>query len=176
MSVNGKALEHDLRSTAARWPLASAAKVDRYVKDRVAAGAAVQSRKVAAGANAELGNRAMRRFVELLYDESDGGRLVNLGDGGRVLLPAPWSRTRHRAYGLSDHTRRVLRVVLVAKLDALPPKYRLLTCEAQSWYVNLDSFGTLPAALGWLRKHTVTADDWLRANDALPRRGRNARR
>ena len=173
--MNGNGLVKDLERTAQRWPVASAARVDKFVRGAVGAAAAVQSRRVLAGAQAELCNRALRRFVELLYDETDGGRLVNLGGGGRILIPAPWSRTRHAAYGLTDHSRRVLRGVLVAKLDVLPPRYRLLTCEAQSWYVNLDSYGNVGAALGWLRKHTFTADDWLKHNDAMPRRGRNAR-
>lgn len=170
--MNGNGLVKDLERTAARWPVASAAKVDRFVKDKVSAAAAVQSRRVLAVAQAELCNRAMRRFVELLYDETDAGRLVNLGDNGRILIPAPWSRTRHRAYGLSDHSRRVLRAVLLAKLQAVAPRYRLLTCEGRQWYVNLDSFGNGGAAAGWLRSRgTVTADDWLKHNDAMPRRG-----
>ena len=171
--MNGNGLVRDLERTSARWPLATAAKVDRFVKNKVGAAAEVQSRKVAAAAQAELANRAMRRFVELVYDETSEGVLCNLGDGGRVLLPAPWSRTRHRAYGLSDHGARVLRIIITAKLDAMPAKYRLLTCEGGRWYLNME-FGSLGAGLGWLRSRgKVSPDDWLRANDALPRRGRN---
>ena len=171
--MNGNGLVRDLERTSARWPLATAARVDKFMRGKVAAAAGIQSRKVLAAASAELGNRALQRFVELLYDETDGGRLANLGDGGRILIPAPWSRTRHRAYGLSDHGARVLRSIITAKLDAMPPRYRLLTCEGGRWYLNME-FGSLGAGLGWLRSRgKVSPDDWLRANDALPRRGRN---
>ena len=104
MTISGTALHDELERTTQRWPVATMAKVDKFVKAAVGDAAAVQSRRVLAAAQAELANRAMRRFVELLYDETEGGaNLWNVGDGGRVLIPTPWSRTRHASYGLTDH-------------------------------------------------------------------------
>ena len=169
--MNGNGLVHDLERTSARWPLAAAAKVDAFVKQKVAAAAGVQSRRVLAGAQAELCNRALTRFFELLFDETATGRLCNLGDGGRIRIPTPWSRTRHADYGLSDHGGRVLRSVVMQQLGSLPTFASPLYLDDGAWHVNLRRFADLPAALAWLGKHPVTADAWLLANDALPRRG-----
>jgi hypothetical protein len=169
--MNGNGMVKDLERTSARWPAAAAAKVDTFVRRRVGAAAEVQSRRVLAGAQAELGNRALRRFFELLYDETATGRLCNLGDGGRILIAAPWSRTRHAAYGLTDHGGRVLRACLMAQLQALPTFASPLFLAGGRWHVNLRKYADLAPALAWLDKWPISADAWLRANDSLPRRG-----
>lgn len=99
MTGNGKQLVGELERTAARWP-AAAAKVDKFVRAKVEQAASVQSRRVLAGAQAELCNRALRCFLELCYEETEAGTLCNLGVGG-VVLPSPWSRTKHADYGLA---------------------------------------------------------------------------
>ena len=173
--MNGNGLVHDLERTSTRWPVASAARVDRFIKQKVGDAATVQSRRVLAAANAELANRALRRFFELLYDETADGALCNLGQDGRVLIAAPWSRTRHAAYGLTDHAARVLRSVITARLAAMPWRFQIMHLDADSgrWCVNLKHYGNLPAALDWLAQHgAVTSDLWLKHNDAMPRRGR----
>ena len=170
--MNGNGLVHELERTTARWPAASAAKLDAFVKRAVADAAAVQSRRVLATAEAELCNRAMRRFIELLFDATPGGRFANIGAGGRVLIPAPWSRRQYAAYGLTDHGGRVLRSIVVRVLDGLPTWSALLYLDGGQWRVNVRKYPDLPAALAWLDKWPVTADAWLAANDALPRRGR----
>lgn len=173
MSVNGKALTSELERTAQRWPVAAAAKVDRFVRSKVQHVAEVQSRLVLASAQAELCNRALKRFVELCYEETEAGTLCNLGVGGVVLLPTPWSRTRYASYGLTDQGGRVLRALLVAQLrQQLPPSRRLLRYGGGKWAVNLAAYPHLPAALAWLEACAVTPDQWLRANDTLPKRGR----
>ena len=39
------------------------------------------------------------------------------------------------------------------------------------WWLNLKTYGSLPAAGRWQQHTQVNADGWLRANDGLPRRG-----
>lgn len=174
--ANGSALVGELERTVARWPAASAAKVDSFIKRQVGAAAEVQSRRLLAAAHAELCNRALGRFVELCYDETEAGTLCNLGVGGVVLnhLPVPWSRTRYADYGLTDHGGRVLRVLLVTQLERQAPSRRLLRYAAGKWMVNLTAYPHLAAAQAWLQGcATITADQWLRANDGLPRRGKS---
>lgn len=172
--MNGNGLVKDLERTSARWPAATAARVDKFIKQKVGDAAGVQSRRVLAAANAELANRALHRFFELLYDETADGVLCNIGEEGRVLIPAPWSRTRHDAYGLTDHGARVLRSIMTARLAAMPWRFQVMHLDAAAgrWRVNLKHYGNLAAALGWLDQWPVTADLWLKHNDAMPRRGR----
>ena len=170
--MNGVALRDELERTAVRWPLATAAKVDTFVKGRVAALAGVQSRRVLAAAQAELCNRALRRFFELLYDQTPGGRYANIGPAGRVRIAAPWSRRQYAAYGLTDHGSRILRSIFVHQLSARPPMRRPLEVEGGAWFVNLRKFPDLAAALAWLDQWPVSADLWLEHADSLPRRGR----
>jgi hypothetical protein len=171
--MNGSGgLVHQLEQTAARWPMAAAAQLDTFVKRAVSDAAAVQSRRVLASAQAELCNRALRRFLELLYDETPGGRLANISPDGRVLIAAPWSRRQYAAYGLTDHGGRVLRSIFVRQLAALPSWTRPLHLDGKQWHVNVRKYPDLPAALAWLDRWPVTPDVWLAANDAMPRRGR----
>ena len=172
MNGNGVAFRDELERTAQRWPAAAAAKVDAFVKRSVADAAALQSRRVLAAAHAELCNRALRRFLELVFDQTPGGRLANIGDGGRILIPTPWSRRQHAAYGLTDHGGRVLRVLFLGELNNTASWAQPLYLERGQWCVNLRKYGDLAAALAWLDRHQVTADTWLAVNDAMPRRGR----
>lgn len=175
-SANGKPLVGELERTAQRWPLAAAAKVDKFVRREVQHAAEIQSRRVLAAAQAELCNRALARFIELCYDETESGTLANLGVGGVVLLPTPWSRTRHASYGLTDHGARLLRLLLLQQLDRQPPPRQLLVYGAGRWVINLRRYPHLAAAQTWLAATQITPDAWLRANDGLPRRGRKGGR
>ena len=170
--MNANGLVRDLERTATRWPLAAAARVDTFVKQRVSEAAGVQSRRVLAAAQAELCNRALRRFIELLYEVGPDGRHYNVDADGRALVAAPWSRTRHADYGLTDHQGRVLRRALAVKLGGLARHLRLFILDRRGPRLRLGLYSDLTAALGWLDTYPVTADDWLKANDAMPRRGR----
>ena len=174
--MNGNGLVRSLERTATRWPLAAAARVDTFVKQRVSEAAGVQSRRVLAAAQAELANRALRRFIELLYETGADGRLYNVADDGRALIAAPWSRTQHAAYGLTDHQGRVLRRVLASKLASLGWRWRLFVLDRRGPRVKLGIFSDAAAALDWLDRFPVTADEWLQASDTMPRRGHEGRR
>jgi hypothetical protein len=169
--TNGLAYHDELKRTSQRWPVATAAKVDRFLRDSIGDAAAVQSRRVLAAAQAELDNRALRRFCEMLYEERRTGELWNVGDGGQILIPTPWSRTRYAAYGLTDHGGRVLRSIMVWRLGALPAYRRWLELDGGRWYLNLRYYGTHQAAKEWMREWAITGDLWLEHNDRLPRRG-----
>lgn len=174
--MNGTALHGELERTTQRWPVATAAKVDRFVKERVQAATQVQSRKVLAAARAELARRALASFARRLYeDERVGGELWNVGEDLRILIATPWSRTQHAAYGLTDHDARILRAWLVRRLDNLPGKYQWLHYAGGKWFVNFGACPDQAAALAWLAKFGPTADDWADAAELVPRRGGGAR-
>ncbi len=168
------ALHDDLQRTVKRWPAATAANVDQFVRSRVNQAAAVQSGRILATANAELANRALTRFIELLYDGA-GGTLYNVAVDGRIKIAAPWSRTRYADYGLSDHGARVLRSVITWRLAQLPSKHQLLWCNGSRWFLNLARFPDLAAAGAWLGQFPVTPELWHSHNETLPRRRRGDR-
>src|SRR4051812_12555679 len=106
MKSTNVALHDELQRTTQRWPVAAGAKVERFVREKVSEVVAVQSRRVIATAQLELANRALIRFMELLYEADLDGRLFNVADNGRILIPTPWSRWQHQSYGLTDHNSR----------------------------------------------------------------------
>ncbi len=173
MNVTASGLIQEITGAVDRWSVASGAVVERYTRERLADAAAVESRRLVATAQAELANRAMVRFAELLYD-ADNGRLYNIRrETGRILIPMPWSRSKCHSYGLTDHASRILRSIVVANLDGSPSSLRWLRLAGGQWHVDLRRFPSVATANEWVLKFAITPTIWLRHADALPRRGRN---
>ena len=174
MNVTGSGLLQEITATVDRWSLASGAAVEQFTRQRLGDAAALESRRLVATAQAELANRAMVRFVELLYD-ADNGRLYNIrSETGRILIPMPWSRSRCYDYGLTDHAGRILRSIVTTTLASAPARYRWLSLAGGQWHVDLVRYPTQTAVSEWLTKFAITSTLWLTHADALPRRGRNA--
>jgi len=169
-----KALHAQLERTSASWPTATTAKVDRFVRGKIAEAAQAQSRRVIAEAKVELVTRALRRFFELVFD-GDDGLLYNVDPAGRLKIPTPWSRGRHTSYGLTDGDSRVLRAWLIWRLGQLPSRYKILWYDVESlrWHVNRRRFPDLVAAFAWLDEFGPTATQWEAHTRRLPRRGQN---
>lgn len=173
--MTGTALHDELKRTAARWPVAASAKVEGFVRERLAAAAAVQGRRVVATARAELAQRAMQRFLEVLYD-SDAGRLYNVSRNGQLRIPVPWSRRRHSDYGLTDRESRVLASIITWRLQQLPSKHQLLFYDGRRWVLNLARFPTHESAAAWLTQFSITPALWDEHTSRVPQRGRVAGR
>lgn len=173
MNVTGSGLLQELTATVDRWSVASGAVVEQFTRQKLGDAAALESRRLVATAQADLANRAMTRFAELLYD-ADNGRLYNIRiETGRILIPMPWSRSRCYDYGLTDHAGRILRSIVVSALANAPARLRWLALVGGQWHVDVVRYPTQATANEWLTKFAVTSTLWLTHADALPRRGRN---
>lgn len=177
MSANN-ALHDELNRVTAAWPVAASAKVSNWSRSKLAEVAQAQSRRVLAEARAELSQRAMRRFLALVYD---GAPHVwyNVNPTGRIVVPAPWSRRHYAAYGLTDPASRVLRVHVVDVVASLPGRRALFWYDdaAGFWHLNRGGFPELTHALGWLDgPGKMTAARYQAIADSQPRRGQNGGR
>lgn len=170
MNVNGSALHDELARTVTRWPAAAGAKVGAFTRQKLGDLAQVESRRLLATAQVELANRAIWRFAELLFDDA-GGRRWNVARDGRILIPTPWSSTRHADYGLTDHGRRILRRAITDHLAHLPPSNRWLLYAEGRWHLSR-RYTTLEAVKAWMGEYALTPAMWAAAADATPRRGR----
>lgn len=165
-------LHDDLRATVDAWPVAATAAVRGWARERVREAAEVNSRRVIAEAKAELANRALWRFAELVYDGAPA-LWYNVSLTGRIDVPTPWSRSRCYDYGLSDVAGRLLRVHIVGVLESLPERRRLFWFDGQYWHLNRGTFPALSQAQEWLATvGNVTAARW----DALSQANPNGRK
>ena len=169
----GNALHDELRRTVDRWPQAASAAVSRWSRQKVGEVATAQSRRVLAEAKAELLNRAMRRFVTIVYD---GAPHVwyNIDAVGTIVTPTPWSRQRHAEFGISDPDSRALRIHVADVLASLPPRRALFWYDegAGRWHLNRGSFPELAQALDWVEgPGRITPARWLTISASIPRRG-----
>jgi hypothetical protein len=166
-------LHEELRRVATAWPTAATAQVSRWAREKAAHTAQVQSRRLLAEAHAELLRRALVRFAELCYEGAPDD-WYNVGATGRVLVPVPWSRTQHAAYGLSDPDSRILRAHVADVLAHLPARRAWLWYDARGkrWHINRGAFPTLADAQGWLAgPGALTATRYLSLASDLQRRG-----
>ncbi len=157
-----------------RFATATTANVERFLKQRLATSADAGSRRTIAASAADVANASLARFAQLLYDRRDDGALWNVSNAWRVLIPTPWSSTRHGDYGMTDHSRRVLRLAYMNTCSGLPPRQHWLIYTSGSWFLNR-RFPQLADAQAWLAAHPLTPDQWAEAADATPRRGRQGR-
>lgn len=174
--MNGTALHDELKRTSGRWSVAATAKVDGFVRERVRAAAALQGRRVVATAHAELAQRALVRFVQLLYDAGAGGRLYNVAQDGRIRIPVPWSRVHHADYGLTDRDGRILYSMVSWRLEQLPSRHQLMWRNGRWWILNLARFPTHDQAGAWLAQFPITPELWDEHAGKVPQRGQPAGR
>lgn len=170
----GNALHDELNRVASAWPTATTANVTRWARGKVGDMAQEQGRRVLAEARTELMRRAMRRFATLVYD---GAPHVwyNVSSTGRVLVPVPWSRTHHRAYGLTDPDSRALAVHVADVVASLPGRRAWLWYDENAgfWHVNRGAFPELVHALAWLDgPGAMTPARYIAISASVPRRGR----
>jgi hypothetical protein len=137
---------------SARTLAAGQAHIDSHASGRIIRLAEEQSLRVVHAAQADLAQRAIERWIELLYD-TEGGVWWNVREDGMTLKAPPWSRSRRRSYGLSEPQARLLRRIvgdLVAGLPVTRQLYYYLP-QHQRWAINRSRFPTLDMALEWQR-------------------------
>lgn len=137
---------------SARTLAAGQARIDSHASGKLAQIAEDQSLRVIHAAQADLAQRAVERWIELLYD-TGGGVWWNVREDGLAKKAPPWSRSRRRSYGLSEPQARLLRRIVGDLLAKPPYNYKLYRYSKshQRWFLNRDLFPTLDAALDWQR-------------------------
>lgn len=141
---------------------AGQARIDQHASGRIIRMAEQQSLRVVHAAQADLAQRAVERWLELLYDTRDD-IWWNVRSDGLVRLAPPWSRSRHGAYGLSEPQARLLRRIVGELVGQLPERRQLYFYLElhQRWALNRNRFQTLAAALEWQRSvGAITAPMW----------------
>jgi hypothetical protein len=144
-------------TTLARKTALSQAAPPRHTTLRAAA--QKLSRLNADGAVCELMNEALARLVVLAYEQDAGGFCNMDGVTGRLLIPLPWGRNGHAAWGLRPQEGNILREILFAWQHDAPA---LFTYDAmrRSWYVGLHDYGSVHLAKRWLAKHQIGIADY----------------
>jgi hypothetical protein len=145
---------------SARTLAAGQARVDEHASGKIIKIAEEQSARVYHAAVADLAQRAIEKWLELLYD-TEGGVWWNVREDGLVKKAPPWSRSRRRSYGLSEPQARLLRCI-VGDLAVGPPRQLYYYIKPhQRWALNRVRFPTLAAALEWQRgPGRISANLW----------------
>lgn len=152
-----------------------------YIERRLDERAAELSEAGRAAAVATLLNRALLRYGELCW-EPIGNRPAGLDwVTGRCLLPAPWTTTSYRTWGL----RRIEQAVLLRYMrlwssrPAIPPVW-YYDASTKRWYGNLSDYADLPSVVAVLQRGIVNSvavidlERKIRVND-LARKARTRR-
>ena len=131
---------------------AGQAQVDRHASGHIIRLAEEQSLRVIHAAQADLAQRSCERWIELLYDQQDGP-WWNVRDDGLIRLAPPWSRSRRRAYGISEPQSRILLRIVRDLIGQLPERHQLYFYADlhQRWALNRRHFPTVERALEWQR-------------------------
>jgi len=130
-----------------------------HVRQRIAQAADELNRAGAMAMRVELVNEALLKFTHVLYAKDTDGAFANIDSvTGRVLLCAPWGSAGWKVWGLRNYEARVLRSILMARLDTKP--LPLFDYEHKIWYVNRGQYRTISIAAGYLEHNPVTVAEW----------------
>jgi hypothetical protein len=149
---------------------AGQAQVDRHASGHIIRLAEEQSLRVVHAAQADLAQRSCERWIELLYDVRDDV-WWNVREDGLIRLAPPWSRSRRRAYGLSEPQARILLRIVRELLGQLPERRQLYWYmpEYQRYALNRSRFPHVEQALEWQRSiGAVTAAMWHTYSNKYP--------
>lgn len=137
---------------SARTLAAGQARVDNHASGKLAQLAEDQSLRVIHAAQADLAQRAVERWLELIYDGSPDV-WWNVRDDHMIKKAPPWSRSRRRSYSISEPQARLLRRIVIDLVGGLSDRRQLYwyVPAAQRWYLNRRFFPTAAAALEWQR-------------------------
>lgn len=149
---------------------AGQAQVDRHASGHIIRMAEEQSLRVVHAAQADLAQRSCERWIELLYDVRDDV-WWNVREDGLIRLAPPWSRSRRRAYSLSEPQARILLRIVRELLGQLPERRQLYWYmpEYQRYALNRSRFPRVEMALEWQRSiGAVTAAMWHTYSNKYP--------
>ena len=129
--------------------VAGQARLHAFTAGRLQQVASIRTRRAVATAQADVMQSAMEAWMETIYGDL---RYHIHPYTFAIQIPAPWSRTHHRHYGLSEPQGRLLACLVQDVIAMLPARRQLFVYDGiNRWQLNKDRFPTLATALEWLR-------------------------
>lgn len=140
----------------------------RPLPDPVASAAAAIGAAGEAAAHAHVLNTALKRLIDLCYQD-DGAGLCNIDRAtGKLhhLLPVPWSSVNYGKYSLGSRQRAdVLSLIMRAHMNQT--RKPLFIYHNRRWYVNLRIYPSREDALRWLSENQISGQMWREWREAL---------
>ena len=142
-----------------------------FIKQRLLANAEEMSNAARIQGSVEVANEALCRMASICYETVDK-TLVNVdGRNFRLLVPAPWGDAGYSKWGMRAVEARILRAVLMSRLDR-EPEVSLYSYDNRQWFLNYRTYKSPSMALEYLKSRPVTAREWLRHANAWHERER----
>ena len=129
--------------------VAGQARLHTFAAARIERTASIRTARAVATAQADAMQSSMEAWLETVYADL---RYHVHPLTCAILIPCPWSRSHHRAYGLSEQQGRLLAALVTDVVNALPERRRCIEFDGVNrWLLNLSRFPTLQDAHAWLR-------------------------
>jgi hypothetical protein len=158
-SRGGKITMMPLELTDRKQMLRMAANPPAAVRQRIASAADELNRVGLMAMRVELVNEALCKFATMLYEKDADGAFANIDSPtGRLLVSAPWGSSGWKRWGLRNWEARVLRSVLLSRLQAKP--LPLFDYGNQTWYLNRGHYRTVGMAHAYLEVAPVALSEW----------------
>lgn len=140
--------------------------LDAYARQREQIAADALNRLTTEGRYVVACMDAVLRLTELCY-VTTGSRLVNVDNlTWRLIINVPWSRAGAGLYGLRDWESKILRSVMVGRSQQRR-KRPLFSFGRGRWYLNMDDYPAVDAAITYWQRNQLTVDEWLIFADAM---------
>lgn len=101
----------------------------------------------------ELFMEALSRLVDLCFEEDSGGFCNIDSVTNRILIPLPWGRNGHNAWGIRPQEANVLRAIVGARQRQ--PGLFLYDTSRRCWRVNLYDYSSREVAMRYLTRYPV---------------------
>ena len=101
----------------------------------------------------ELFMEALSRLVDLCFEEDSGGFCNIDSVTNRILIPLPWGRNGHSAWGIRPQEANILRKILVAR--QCQPGLFLYDTSRRCWTINLYDYSSREVAMRYLTRYPV---------------------
>lgn len=154
-----KTMHYQIPAELARTEAISQAQPERFAPLRTVA--KNLSRRGVAAAKAELVNQALFELADLIYEADTDGRPANVDTDGRIIVPLPWGRLGHRAWGLRRTEANALRWLMLQRAAVQNEPLWVYDAGGRAWLVNLAY--TRRTALAYLRTMPITLAEWRQA-------------
>lgn len=157
--MTARTMQYRIPAELARSEAITQAQPDRFAPLRAVA--KNLSRRGVAQAKAELVNQALLTLADLIYEADTDGRPANVDPDGRILVPLPWGRLGHKAWGLRRTEANALRWLMLQRYATQNEPLWVYDAAGRTWLVNLAY--TRRSALAYLRTMPVTLVEWRQA-------------
>lgn len=159
--MNNRYLQYQIPAELERTEAIASTQPDRFTPLRKIAKAL--SRRGLATAKVEIVNVALLELVNLVFEADSDGHPANVDTDGRILIPLPWGRLGHKAWGLRRTEANALRWLMLQRYATQNEPLFVYDAAGRVWLLNLAY--TKRSALSYLRTMPVTLAEWRPAWD-----------